>query len=165
MQPWLEASIFGVVIFIMLIGLFGTLVPFFPGIVIIWAAALIYGIVVSFNLLGWVMFIIITLLMVAGLLVDNVLMGLGARRGGASWVTIGAAAVTGILGTLLFPPFGGLVAAPLTVFAIEFYRVKDWRKARRAFGGLAAGWGLSVAARFGIGLIMVLMWGIWAVFR
>jgi uncharacterized protein len=165
MPSWVDASIFGITLFVMLIGLFGTLIPMFPGIVVIWLAALGYGVVVGFNWLGWVIFTVITLLMIAGVVVDNVLMGLGAKKGGASWKTIAAATVTGVLGTLLFPPIGGLIAAPVTVFAIEFYRVKDWRKARGAFGGLALGWGLSFAAKFGIGMVMVLFWGIWAVYR
>jgi uncharacterized protein len=165
MEPWLEASIFGVTLFVMLIGLLGILIPLFPGIIIIWLAAMVYGLVVGFNLLGWIMFILITLAMIAGVTVDNVLMGLGARKGGASWWSIGASLLAGILGTLLLPPFGGLIAAPLVVLLIEFRRVRDWKKAREAFKGLAVGWGLSFAASFGIGVLMICLWGIWAVFR
>lgn len=165
MDPFLEASIFGITIFVMLIGLLGTLIPLFPGIVVIWLASLGYGIVSGFTTFGVVMFVLMTLLMIAGVTVDNVLMGLGARRGGASWWTIIVALVAGILGTLLFPPIGGLVAAPASVFLMEFVRVRDWRKARDAFGGLALGWGLSYAARLGIGLLMIVLFGVWAVFR
>lgn len=165
MEPWLEASIFGITIFVMLVGLLGILVPLFPGVVIIWAAALGYGVVAGFNTLGWVMFILITLAMIAGVTVDNVLMGVGARKGGASWWTIAGSMVAGLLGTLLLPPFGGIIAAPAVVLLIEFYRVRDWQKARNAFKGLAVGWGLSFAARFGIGILMIVFWVIWAVFR
>jgi uncharacterized protein len=165
MPSWLDASIFGITIFIMLVGLVGIMVPFFPGIVIIWLAALFYGIVVGFTTLGWVLFFLITLAGIAGVTVDNVLMGLGARRGGASWWTIGVAWAAGILGTIVFPPFGGLIAAPLSVLVIEYYRVRDWKKARSAFSGLAVGWGLSFLARFGFGLLMIFLWFIWAVWR
>jgi uncharacterized protein len=160
-----EAFLFGITLFVMLIGLFGTLIPMFPGVVVIWLAALGYGILSGFNLFGVIMFIVITLLMIAGVTVDNVLMGVGARKGGASWWSIFAAIAAGIFGTLLFPPIGGLIAAPLAVLLVEFGRVRDWRKARNAFGGLALGWGLSYAAKFGIGVVMISFWGFWALMR
>jgi uncharacterized protein len=164
-QPWIDVILFGVTLFVMLLGLLMTLIPLFPGIVVIWLAALGYGILVGFTPFGIVMFIIITLLMIAGVTVDNVLMGVGARRGGAAWTSILLAIVAGIAGTLLLPPIGGLIAAPLAVLLAEYGRVKDWRKAREAFGGLALGWGLSYAAKFGIGIVMISFWGFWALMR
>jgi uncharacterized protein YqgC (DUF456 family) len=88
----------------MLMGLALLIIPIFPGITVIWLAALLYGIVTGFDTLGIVMFVLITLGMIAGISADNVLMGAGARRGGASWLTIGVALVAGIVGTILFPP-------------------------------------------------------------
>ena len=145
----------------MLVGLVGLVVPLFPGIVVIWLAALGYGIVVGFTPLGIVLFVVITILMLAGTLVDNVLMGVGARQGGASWLSLGAALVAGIAGTLLFPPVGGLIATPLVVLLIEYLRSHDWSKTWIAVRGLAVGWGLSFVARFIIGVVMVLLWGVW----
>ncbi len=101
MPDWLDISIFAITQVVMLVGLFGLLVPLFPGIVVMWLAALGYGVVTGFSTLGIVLFIIITLLMLAGTLVDNVLMGAGARKAGASWLSIAAALVAGVVGTLL----------------------------------------------------------------
>jgi uncharacterized protein len=165
MEPWAELTLFGVTIFFMLIGLVGVIIPIFPGIVIIWLSALGYGLIAGFNLLGTIMFILITLLMIAGVTVDNVLMGLGARRGGASWVSIVLATIAGVVGTLAFPPIGGFIAAPLVVLGSEFIRIRDLRKAGNAFGGLALGWGLSFLARFFIGASMIGLWVMWAIFR
>jgi hypothetical protein len=161
MPSWINLSIIGITIFAMLVGLVGLVVPLFPGIVVIWLAALGYGIVVGFNTLGIVLFVVITILMLAGTLVDNVLMGVGARQGGASWLSLGAALVAGVAGTLLFPPVGGLIATPLVVLLIEYLRSHDWSKTWIAVRGLAVGWGLSFVARFIIGLVMVLLWGVW----
>ena len=161
MTTWINLSIIGITIFAMLVGLVGLVVPLFPGIVVIWLAALGYGIVVGFNTLGIVLFVVITILMLAGTLVDNVLMGVGARQGGASWLSLGAALVAGVAGTLLFPPVGGLIATPLVVLLIEYLRSHDWSKTWIAVRGLAVGWGLSFVARFIIGLVMVLLWGVW----
>ncbi len=145
----------------MLVGLFGLIIPVFPGIVIMWLAALGYGVANGFSTAGIVIFVVLTLLMIGGTLVDNVLMGVGARKGGASWLTIGVALVAGVVGTFIFPPIGGLIAAPAAVLLLEFNRVRDWQKAWDALRGLAAGWGLSFLARFGIGAVMMVLWWIW----
>ena len=146
----------------MLVGLFGLIIPVFPGIVIMWLASLGYGIARGFSTAGIVIFVILTLLMVGGTLVDNVLMGVGARKSGASWLTIGVALAAGVIGTLVFPPFGGIIAAPAAVLLLEFNRVGDWQKAWEALRGLARGWGLSFIARFGIGVVMMVLWWVWA---
>ena len=158
---WLRISIFGLTQLIMLIGLFGLFVPIFPGIMIIWLASLGYGIVTGFNAWAIFFFVLITLLMIAGTIVDNLLMGAGARKGGAAWASVIVSLVAGIIFTLIFPPFGGLIAAPLAVFLLELYRLRDWRKAWQATFGLAAGWGASFFARLLIGCLMLLLAIVW----
>ncbi len=165
MPTWLNLSVIGVTIFAMLVGLVGLVVPLFPGIVVIWLAALGYGVVAGFNTAGTIIFVVITILMLAGTTVDNVLMGVGARQGGASWLSLGAALVAGIAGTLLFPPIGGLIATPLAVLLVEFLRSGDWRKTWIAVRGLAVGWGLSFVVRLLIGIVMILLWGVWVLVK
>ncbi len=161
MENALNTSLFALVQIIMLVGLFGLIVPIFPGLVVMWLAALGYGVASGFSTLGIVLFVIITILMIAGSLADNVLMGAGARKGGASWLTIGAALVAGVIGTLLLPPFGGLIAAPAAVVLLEYSRLRDWPKAMAALRGLATGWGLSFVVRFIIGLFIQVLWWLW----
>jgi len=158
---WLRISIFGLTQLIMLIGLFGLFVPIFPGILIIWLASLGYGIVTGFNAWAIFFFVLITLLMIAGTTVDNLLMGAGARKGGASWLAIGVALVAGIVGTILLPPFGGLIAAPLGILLLEVWRTRNFKQAWNALFGMAAGWGLSIFARFAIGFVMMAVWWLW----
>lgn len=147
--------------FFMLVGLIGLVAPIFPGLLIMWLAALGYGIASGFSTLGIVLFVIISLLALAGSLADNLLMGAGARQGGASWLSIFVALGAGILGTILFPPIGGLIAAPAAVLLLEYSRLRDWTLARQAVFGMAKGWGLSVAARLVIGVAMMGLWWIW----
>ena len=148
----------------MLVGLFGALVPFFPGLLIIWLAVLGYGLISGFGTLGIILFILITLLLVAGMFVDNLLSGYGAFKGGASWVSIGVALMAFAAGTIFFPPLGGLIAAPLVVLLVEFLRKKNLHQAWQAVRGLAAGWGVSYAVRFGIGIVMILFWWLWVLY-
>src|SRR5690606_32062076 len=114
-----------VILAIMLFGLFSLFIPVLPGLVIIWVPALVYGIVTGFNTVSGILFVIMTVLMLIGNVVDNVIMGAKARKQGASWIAIGVALLAGVLGSLIFPPFGGLIAAQLGLFAVEFYRLGD----------------------------------------
>ena len=161
MPAWLDLSIFAVVQILMLIGLFGSIVPFFPGPFIMWLATLGYGVVNGFNTPGIILFVMITLLMIAAGLVDNLFMGAGARRGGASWGAILISLIAGVGGTLLFPPFGGIIAAPLAVLLLEYLRLRDLGQAWQALRGMTAGWGLSFVARFSIGVVMMVLWWLW----
>lgn len=161
MNELLDIGLFGLTQLFMLVGLFGLVVPVFPGIVVMWLAALGYGLLGGWSTLGIVIFVFLTLLMILGTTVDNLLMGVGARRGGASWLSIGLALLFGIVGTLLWPPIGGIIAAPLSVLLLEYLHRGNWSEAWGAFRGLATGWGLSFVVRFGIGVVMMLLWWLW----
>lgn len=161
MENWFNLTSFGLTQIFVLVGLFGLIVPIFPGLVVMWLAILGYGVVTGFASPGVVVFIIITILMLAGTLVDNLMMGIGAKQGGASWGTILIALLAGVLGTILVPPLGGIFAAPGAVFLLEYLRLKDTQKAWQALRGLATGWGLSFVIRFIIGVVIMLLWWFW----
>ena len=163
MPTWLATTIIVLIAFTMLFGLFGLIIPIFPGNVVMWLAALAYGLVFGFGRLGGVLFILITLLMLAAVSADNLLMGAKAREKGASWGSIILALVAGIVGTLILPPIGGLIAAPLILYVMENQRLKDSEEAKKIVKALLTGWGLAFIVRFGIGLVMFTLWGIWAV--
>jgi len=149
----------------MVVGLFGLAVPIFPGIAVIWLAALGYGVVMGFTPLGWALLVVLTVLMITGATIDNVLMGAKAHKEGAAWSSLVFGMAAGILGTIFFPPFGGLIAAPLMVLLIEYLRVRDFKKALASLRGLAIGWGASFVVRFLIGLAMIGIWLVWAINR
>jgi uncharacterized protein YqgC (DUF456 family) len=163
MPVWLESTLFWVILLSMLVGLLGLIIPIFPGIVVIWLAALGYGVASGFSTLGIVLFILITLLMIIGVTVDNLLMGVEARQRGAPWPTLVAGSVAGILGTFLLPPIGGLITAPLLILLLEYRRRGDWQSAFQTLRSLALGWGKAFLARFAIGVLMVSFWLIWAI--
>jgi hypothetical protein len=102
--------------------------------------------------------------MIAGSVVDNVLMGRSAHKEGAPWWAILLAMFAAILGTFLIPIpiIGGILAALGTLFVIECIRRKDWRKALASLKGMAIGWGWAFVIRFIIGIFMIGLWLIWA---
>ena len=162
MPAWLQISIEILTLTFMLFGLFGLVIPVVPGLVIIWVAALGYGIAAGFGTLGWIMFAIISLLMVAGSVIDNILMGTQARQSGASWVSIAAALVFGIAGNFVLPVIGGLIAALLALFIAEWIRRKNWRESLKSVRGMAWGCGWAFVIRFIMGVVMIGLWLVWA---
>jgi len=146
----------------MLVSLCGLIVPIFPGLVVIWVLALLYGILSGFGMLGAVLFVIITGLAILGEISDNLLMSKKARQEGARWLSIAFAFVAGIVCSIAFTPLAGIAAALGGLFLAEFVSSKDYRKALAVTKGMAIGWGWSFVARFGVGLMMIALWAIWA---
>ncbi len=165
MPAWLSATVLSITLLIMAVGLVGLIVPIFPGITVIWLAVLGYGLVTGFTSLGWVVFAINTVLMVIGVTIDNVLMNAKAHKEGAAWSSLALGMVGGVLGTIFFPPIGGILAAPLVVLLLETYRQHDINKALLTLRGLLIGWGASFVVRFFIGLAMIGLWLVWALNR
>lgn len=162
MQETLQAAFPWIVLAFLLLGQAGTLIPLLPGLWIQWAAALVFGLVRGFDLNGGILFGIITILVIIGGIIDNVAMGASAKTSGASWLSIGAALVGGVLGSLIFPPLGGLILAMGGIFLVEYLRIRDLRKAWDSTRGLAIGCGWGVVLRFGFGLLVIVVWLLWA---
>jgi uncharacterized protein YqgC (DUF456 family) len=161
MPHWLETIINIIITLTMLTGLFGLVIPIFPGNAVMWVAVLVFGLVNGFGIGGVIIFVIITLLTIAAMLGDNVLMGAKAREKGASWVSIFLALVAGVIFTLVFPPLGGIIAAPLVLFTAEYWRLRDHDKALEVMRGLLTGWGWAFVLRFGIGILVLILWAVW----
>lgn len=158
MPAWLETSITVITVVVMLFGLFGLIVPIFPGLVIIWLAALGFGLITGLSTLGWVMFGIMTVLMIVGNTIDGILMGAKALEYGASKRSIAITLVVAIVVSILLSPLGGLISAPLALFWLEKANGHSKEEAWAITRGLMTGWGWAFAARFVIGLAMIGLW-------
>ncbi len=163
----------GLTLGIMLIGLFGLIVPVFPGLLIMWLATLFYAILESsagrMNTIGWGLFTVITLLMVAGSVADNIIIARKMRGRAIPWFSIGLAYAGGLIGTVafapvatVFTPFVGIVASLLSLFGAEWLRLRKVRPAFVSTRSYMIAWGWSYAAVFGIGVLMILVWVLWA---
>ncbi len=147
---------------VMVGGLFSLVLPFLPGLWVMWIGALVYGIVDGFDATAWIMMAIISVLTVVGGLMDNIFMGGNARRVGTSWLAIGVSLVGVLIGSALLTPLGGLAIGLGAMFAVEYFRMKDWRKAWESTKSMALGCGWGVLARFGFGVLVLIAWVIWA---
>ena len=147
----------------MLVSLIALIIPGIPGITFIWLGALIYGIVTGFNNVSTTYMIIISVLMLLGNVIDNVLMGAGARKGGAPWLTTLVSVLAAVIGSFAWPPFGGVIASALVLFVMEVIRLKDSKIALKSAGELIKGFGCSFIVRFLIGMVMIGLWIAWLV--
>lgn len=149
------------VLAVMLFGLLGLIVPVLPGLVIIWAAGLVYGLVIGFTTGGWIVFAILSVLMIVGSLIDNFIMGAAAMKKGAPWWSTGLALLAGVIAAIFLTPFGGLAVALAVIFLIEFYRLRDWRRALDSTKSMAFGCGWSAVVRAAMGAVMIGLYAVW----
>jgi uncharacterized protein YqgC (DUF456 family) len=157
-----ETILTGVSLASMLVGLFSLIIPILPGLLLIWSAALGYGIFVGFDTLGWVMFAITSPLLIVGELAEHILMGTQAHKEGAPWWVILITLLVAIAGNFFVPILGGILAGMLALFGIEWLRSKEAKKAWASTRGLLMGFALGFATRFSAGLAMISSWCIGA---
>jgi hypothetical protein len=134
-----------------------------PGLTIIWLSALAYGLLTGFTLFSIICIVIISLLMIFGNMVDQLMMGAKAKQSGASWTGVILSTIATFVFSFLWPPFGGIIAGMLVLFVFEFIRLRDWRKAGGTTKEMAVGCVSAAVARFFIGLVMIGMWVIWII--
>jgi hypothetical protein len=164
MNPFLEGSLDTIVVIGILVGILGNFIPFFPAVTVTWLAILGYGLIHGFDWTSGVVFAIITILLVVGNLIDNFMMGAGARKKETSWVAIGVSFITMIVVSIFASPFIGLLAALAALFIVEVIRIRDPKKAFDSMGGMSVGCITAMVIRFFITLIMSWLWLIWALF-
>ncbi len=162
-QAFLYGAINTITFLVMVISLFGLIVPIFPGGVFIWLAALVYGIATGWGTLGGWLFFFITLLMIASALADNVFMATKGRQAGASWGNLLLAALAALIGGIFLTPIGGLAAGVLALFLLETRRLQgDKQQAWGVVKALMQGFLLAFIVRFGLGVVKIGLWAIWA---
>ena len=153
-------------LFVLLIGLFGLIIPVFPGLTVMWLATLVYAFLQQtagrMTGWGWFAFAVITILMIGGNVVDNIIITAKMRDKFIPWSSILIAFAAGIIASIFFTPLTGLLAAPLGLFLAELRRLKNQNEAWESTKAYMIGWGWAFGARFIIGLVMIGSWMLWA---
>lgn len=151
-----------VTLIFMLAGLFGMLIPIFPGGIIIGLMAAIYGLFVGFS--GWNLFffIVIIILAIASALADNVIMGAKAHEAGGATRSILIAILASIIVSIFLTPLVGIIAAPFGLYAAEYARTRDRELSMKVTKALMLGFGWAFVVRFGLGIVQIVLWVFWA---
>jgi uncharacterized protein YqgC (DUF456 family) len=145
----------------MLAGLVGALIPWFPDIVLIWGAALAYGILVGWGVWGPWLFLLMTVGALVSFAAELAVSAAGARVGGASGWGIVAGLGLAVVGLIVFSPLGALIGLALGMLLVEGWRHRNLRKAASATLGAIVGWGASFVVKFTAAVWMVLLWVVW----
>ena len=163
---WSQVVLQTLTLFVLILGLVGLIVPVFPGLTVMWLATLIYALVQAANGLmpwwDWLLFALITLLMIGGNIVDNLIIASKMLGHEIPWRNILLCYAAGIIVSLFFTPLIGLIASPVALLGLEYLRFRDWKQARDSAKVFLIGWGSAFAARFAIGSVMILFWLLWA---
>ena len=160
MPDWLTVVLAGLT---MLLGLIGILVPVLPDMLLIWGAALFYGIVAGWGMWGPYLFAAITLFGAIGLIADVWMSGWGARKGGASVRSILVGLLFGAVGFVFLTPLGGVLLLLGATFAMEYARLGDAEQALRGMLGMGIGYGASFGVKIGLALLMMGLWVLWVI--
>lgn len=120
---------------LMILGIIGVLVPVLPGIPFMFLIAVIFGFVTKFADLKTIELIILALIAGLSLTIDYTTGLFGARYGGATKQSIILGFIGLILGTIIFPPLGGIIGLFLAILFSELYIKKDKTKAFKAASG------------------------------
>ncbi len=83
----------------------------------------------SMTWFDWVLFALITLLMLGGNIVDNIIIAKQVREKEVPWSSIIIGFLAGIIASIFFTPLVGILAAPFGLFAAEYYRLKNCKAA------------------------------------
>ncbi len=163
---WLQVVIESLTLFVLLTGLAGLLIPVFPGLTVMWLGTLVYALVQAANdsmtWVDWMLFTLITLLMIGGNIIDNIIITKHVREKNVPWSSIIWAFTAGIIVSITFTPLGGMLAAPAGFFLAEWRRLRERSAALANTKAWMTGWGWAIAARLGIGVIMIVFWMLWA---
>jgi uncharacterized protein YqgC (DUF456 family) len=147
----------------MAVGVVGTVVPVVPGLILVWVAALVYGLVAGFGTVGALAFALITTLALAGIVIGFLLPQRAAASGGAAPSSMRVGALLAVVGFFVVPVIGLVLGGVLGVFLGEYVRTRDSAAAWRATVAAMKGFGIAAVVQVLLGLAMVAVWVLWVV--
>jgi hypothetical protein len=140
-----------------------------------WLATLFYALLESaagrMGWFDWVLFGAITVLMVFGNIIDNIIIARRMRGKAIPWFSIVLAYLGGLTGTILFAPaatvftpIAGVISSLAALFGAEWLRLRQPGPALASARSYMVAWGWSFTAVVGVGVLMIVVWLLWAMF-
>jgi uncharacterized protein len=109
-----------------LVGIIGVVVPVLPGLLLCWAAVLVWAIFSDAGAGKWLVFGIATLLAAGGHIVKYTWPGRKLKRAGVSNWSLIAGGILGIVGFFVVPVVGLVLGFVLGVFLAQWVRLRDF---------------------------------------
>ena len=158
-----SALVVTLVAFAIAVGVAGTVVPLVPGLGLVAAATLAYGIFEGFGVVGGIAFGIIVALAVAGSAAGIVLPRRAAGGAGAPRSSLLVGALGAVIGFFALPIVGLPVGGAVGIFAGELARSRDRSVAWRTTKATLKGFGAATLVQLAAGLAMAVTWVVWVV--
>lgn len=143
-------------VFIIVVGVIGTLVPGVPGVLVVFGGMLLGAWIDGFRRIGWITLTVLAVLTALALLADVLGGVLGAKRVGASRLALLGAAIGSVVG-LFYGFVGALIAPFFGAAAGELITRGRLAQAARVGVGTAIGFALTMVARVIIVLAMLIV--------
>lgn len=140
-----------------LLGLVGIVLVFFPGLLLVWGAVVIWALVER-TALAWGVLVLATLLAVAGTVVKYLLPGRRMRDAGVPRGSIVVGAVLGIVGFFVIPVVGLFVGFVVGIYLAERVRLPGHAEAWPATVHALKAVGLSILIELLAGLLIAGAW-------
>lgn len=154
----------GLTLIALIFGLLSLLFPFFPGLIVMWLALLPY---IGFQALtgnmqgeSWLIFAIITVLMLGGSVADIFIIDDHLREKQVPGSSVFWSFMAGIIVSLFFTALIGVLASLAGFYMAELSRLKNETAAFDSTKALLIGWGRSVVLQMGLGVVIILLWGV-----
>jgi uncharacterized protein len=143
---------------VMLVGLVGTVIPYFPGVLLIIGAAVVWALSEDVGGAGWAVVGVMAAIGVGGMVLETIIPLRSTAAGGAPrWVyAVGLLGV--VVGFFAVPVVGALIGGPLAILLAEYYRLRDTQGAWRSTKGAIRGIGLGILVEFTAALVMIVLW-------
>lgn len=129
------------------VGLIGIVVPLLPGILLVYAAILVWAFV-EHNLTGWVTLGVVTVLIGATTLIKYMWPMKRMRAADVGTITLVAGAALGIIGFFVIPVVGLVIGFVLGVYLAELASRRDqrvaWTSTKHAVKGVALSVGVEL---------------------
>jgi len=147
---------------VMVVGLFGLLIPIVPGLLLIWFTALVYGFLVGFGAVGLAVMTILTVLVVISFVSGVVVPRNQAVASGASKSAQLGGLIGAVIGFFVIPVIGLIIGALVGVLMVEMAAKGNWPDAWVATKGVARGFAKSTLIDLLLGVVMITVWSAWA---
>jgi uncharacterized protein YqgC (DUF456 family) len=132
---------------IMLVGLVGIVVPLLPGLLLIWAAVLLWALEAQ-STAGWVVLGIATALAMTGSVLQYLLPGRRMARAGVTKSSTLAGVALGVVGFFVIPVVGAFLGFVLGVYLAELIKLgahaAAWRATKHALKAIALSMGIEL---------------------
>lgn len=146
---------------VMAVGAVGTVVPLVPGLSLIWAAGLVYGIDRGFGAGGAVAFAAMTALAIAALLAGYLVPKRRASGAGAASASVWFGVACALVGFFVVPVVGLPLGGVLGMYVGEHVRTGDRVAAWRATRATITGFGIAALLELAAALAMIAVWVVW----